>query len=565
MDIGEHIKEHLVLGIPGIGGQTIVVGKGGFPATDAGLQAAIDAVEALAQMEESQLSGTVSCTIGANDWTHTVTGDGSALFESELADMSASMSSDGDTFISLASSGRKWYPIDTVNSDAALSLEVPYRGAALSGVTAYRGRPIMHCIKITENMSDFNVSIAGDEDGVFCCRIECVNGASLDGKFSLASGLLSGVLWFKNLTGMSGMGVTISRGANPAEAPVLDVIADNTRITDNVEWDVFHNISCGRWFGMGNFVKGRFDVFMPAVNGRLIERGSTYIAHKLDEADAVTLPNVVKNPAASGGTIGDYIVCHFEASLNGPNLTDPINIGQAHGGLGLVTSGWADGHKTTYKGSEFKGYCPSVMTEAPAVTFFDASYSRDSDIVLDGCSMKYVGPGANSVTPQADWYMLKSDNAAVEPAGVKNRVKILGGTLIDLPIHADFWDRCEITELKGDMGTRTASVTTGAVPQAEICVVRASKHIIGPMTGNVTIPAPAGHAEGSLPQGARIQFQFVEDGTAGRTVTWNAAYSFRSAGWTDSTVTTDANKSSTVEFEFDGTNWVQVSPDNEWI
>lgn len=69
------------------------------------------------------------------------------------------------------------------------------------------------------------------------------------------------------------------------------------------------------------------------------------------------------------------------------------------------------------------------------------------------------------------------------------------------------------------------------------------------LTGNVTINAPT---TTNVPYGTRLRFVFTQDGTGGRTVTWNAVFK---VNWTP---TTTAAKVNSIDFMHDGTNWIQV-------
>lgn len=104
---------------------------------------------------------------------------------------------------------------------------------------------------------------------------------------------------------------------------------------------------------------------------------------------------------------------------------------------------------------------------------------------------------------------------------------------------------------------------TGALTPKPIAKANSTLKV-GPMTGNVTINDVATSIKNISVEGQRLRFVFVEDGVAGHTVTWNAAYHFHTA-WTNSTLNTDANKRSYVEFEYTGSVWMQVSPANTWI
>lgn len=67
------------------------------------------------------------------------------------------------------------------------------------------------------------------------------------------------------------------------------------------------------------------------------------------------------------------------------------------------------------------------------------------------------------------------------------------------------------------------------------------------LTGALTVNATTNHHAGS-----RMTFIFTQDSTGGRVVTWNAQYK---TNWTP---TTTSGKINTIDFRFDGTNWIQV-------
>ncbi len=73
------------------------------------------------------------------------------------------------------------------------------------------------------------------------------------------------------------------------------------------------------------------------------------------------------------------------------------------------------------------------------------------------------------------------------------------------------------------------------------------KVIVGTLTGNITVNAPS-----NAHIGCRLSFKFTQDATGGRTITLNSTFK---KSWTP---TTTANKINTIEFEYDGTNWIQV-------
>lgn len=96
------------------------------------------------------------------------------------------------------------------------------------------------------------------------------------------------------------------------------------------------------------------------------------------------------------------------------------------------------------------------------------------------------------------------------------------------------------TALNGDKITDTvfASTVTPDGRQGSINIA---------LTGPITMAAPTNAAKG-----AKLRFVFTQDATGGRVVTWNAIYK---VAWTP---TTTASKINTIDFSYNGTNWIQV-------
>lgn len=76
------------------------------------------------------------------------------------------------------------------------------------------------------------------------------------------------------------------------------------------------------------------------------------------------------------------------------------------------------------------------------------------------------------------------------------------------------------------------------------------------LTGNLVVNAPTG-----MVPGGRIRFSLTQDATGGRTVTWNSVFKFYVAAWADAG---GANTVTEIEFEWNGTNWIQQAP-NRWV
>jgi hypothetical protein len=70
--------------------------------------------------------------------------------------------------------------------------------------------------------------------------------------------------------------------------------------------------------------------------------------------------------------------------------------------------------------------------------------------------------------------------------------------------------------------------------------------IVGTLTGGTTVPAPTNPQPGQV-----LEFAFLQDGTGGRVVTWNAAFKKAADG------AGTANQRASTRFLYDGTNWIQ--------
>ena len=92
-------------------------------------------------------------------------------------------------------------------------------------------------------------------------------------------------------------------------------------------------------------------------------------------------------------------------------------------------------------------------------------------------------------------------------------------------------------------GYRTLTISASAITP----VAAAEQTQVVTLTGNITINAPSG----SPTAGDLLTLQFTQDGTGGRTLTWNSTYKVDSIG----TVLADANTYSTFDFVYTGSAW----------
>lgn len=103
-------------------------------------------------------------------------------------------------------------------------------------------------------------------------------------------------------------------------------------------------------------------------------------------------------------------------------------------------------------------------------------------------------------------------------------------------------NRIEINNEGGyQTGTYAASYTPNPYNGSTIAMT---------LTGNITVNAPAA---ANYHIGSKLRFIFTQNAGAGHVVTWDAAYK---VNWTP---TTTANKVNSIDFEYNGTNWIQVA------
>jgi len=556
MSIPKHIKEHAVLGVSGDGNNTYVVGSGGaYPATAVGFQSAINAALSKTQFTENLENGTLSI----NDKSRIVTIAGGDNLDVRFLGTDPV---DNPQYISFdVGTVRTVFRIVAVLSTTQLLLDARHKGSSISGATWYTATPNMQVVRLLDDMllNESTEIIYLTDDGTASGNM--VPNAALAFDFTQAmfggqinNGINSGVFIVEGLRSRYpywprfqpyNYGITIF--SHPVDyiiknwdvASWAGLISNGSDIFSRIEID---NLKA----------KTRHNAFLLACYGEMVIsnvdiQATARYEDQTAEIQCLSL-NLITNAKA---TVRDSrLVCAVHGSSDTISGNQCINLAAPPD---FVST---ENNQVTFsiERCSLFGMMNNGATEAMKFRLADVTDGMgDSDIHLTDVDARYIGDAIP--TPGINWrnFALRSGT----PPSIKNRLHIRNCTLLDLPTD---WDTFEVVELVGDMGTRTASVTIGTVPAAEIDLLRASTHIVGPMTGAVTIPAPVG----TWPTGVKIKFIISEDGAAGHAVTWNAAYKFHTA-WTDSIATTDANKSTIVEFQFDGTNWIQVSPANVWL
>lgn len=139
------------------------------------------------------------------------------------------------------------------------------------------------------------------------------------------------------------------------------------------------------------------------------------------------------------------------------------------------------------------------------------------------------------------------------------------GTGMITPImqFTDFANNSEAWDY--DQSDNTQLIRSGAViadyrfglTDAATIAVDASKGRAYAVTlaGNRTMGAPTNPRTGQ-----RISFEIIQDGTGGRTLAWNAAFKH---AWVDTGNT--LSKRSTIDFRYNGANWVQVGAQSPYF
>jgi len=93
--------------------------------------------------------------------------------------------------------------------------------------------------------------------------------------------------------------------------------------------------------------------------------------------------------------------------------------------------------------------------------------------------------------------------------------------------------------------TLLAGVDASLVASLISCTLTAARLVAAPLN-----PTP----------GQRLTFTFIQNGTGGWAVTWNAIFK---VNWTNTGNT--ANKRSSITVAYDGTNWIDVAAQSTWF
>lgn len=278
----------------------------------------------------------------------------------------------------------------------------------------------------------------------------------------------------------------------------------------------------------------------------------------------------------------------LQLTNNSNNVTLTQNTFNAAGASGVGIYAAPNTENTIIQGNNFEGSSignAGIICSATVNTFITANYFE----FWNGACIQANSGVANNLRISDNWLGATSSAAAMcvlNSTGPNDRLKIENNYLINLGVAGNssigfFLDNCTNIWAQGNKsgGTGTAIIRIGGVAKAspDYCQVSSiipntqspaysatlsidasagEKFFVGALTGNITIAAPT---NGTI--GQRISFFFIQDGTGGRTVTWNSVFVRNS--WSDAGNT--ANTRSSISFTcLDGTNWLQEGAAKGW-
>ena len=449
----------------------------------------------------------------------------------------------------------KWYPIRLVVSETELILDVAFE--EVTKVTTanawWYGNPTPSQIVVLDNIDEIVYYNATGLDGgavepVISMGISFPNKTYWGGTFQITAN--SGVVYFDGVRTPEGRSLAFTGKAG--SSPVFDVNYINifTRGLTGNDYVWFESgVGCGRCFISNAYLLGTFDLIIPMVKGRL----ELYNVI----TDAVPLMGIAAGNG-SGGARGlsttfaagvvDCIVrfskCKF--TLRPIGLTTPLIAGAIR--LSGADTPANQNHHITVDDCILE----LDVTADPNSIGVDAAHVvlgiLDSDIYFTNTAFTVNGV---TVVP-ANWRSFKGVNP-----GTVNRLHFKNCGL-PKELESDLPTFAALIDFDGS-GGNNLNCTVATIDVDEYDILRADTFILDGIDAIKTIPAIKNPVEG-----LEITFVIKEDATAGHAITWNAVYHFTQGGWTDSTVTVDANKVSTVKFKYMGTAWYETSPANVW-
>jgi hypothetical protein len=158
-----------------------------------------------------------------------------------------------------------------------------------------------------------------------------------------------------------------------------------------------------------------------------------------------------------------------------------------------------------------------------------------------------TGGGAADLTTIVDFRIKASANNGIS---VNGPTQLFDGNINGFVGAPIVWQSNQATSIVVNVGGFNPSIRQNPAFAASFTpnLANGTNISVGALTGNITINAPTP----SQTSGQLLTLVFLQDGTGGRTATWNAVFktAFQPAP--------GANAISSITFMFDGTNWQQI-------
>lgn len=523
MDISEHIKEHLVLGLQILpSSKFLTVGIGQRFST---IQSAVNFALLNSQYTLTAITGTVSVSLNSK----TVNGVGTSFLTQFASAKSIEFNGNG-----------KVYGIKSVASNTVLRLVAPAKEAHTT-VSAMSALPIMRTINIVDSFVE----------NVYINSTGLIGGAQInnvalsffwnDG--SQYSGIIeyharSGILQYHNLQQVDVAEARLTGKVGPTDTwPMVDLFYDRIvrRTVDGV--DFIYNTNTQRVWMNDCWIEGNFDILMPFCSGEVLVTNSTLRSMPNDEADVTTVNQSLS--AVFTANDGLFIANNstFWAGCYGAASCYPVNLGATEPGPILKT------------GCVFNfNHCTLIAEKVPGSTEVASTAFAFVNLEADGATINIEG-GTNfqfigSPTAGASWRNFRAEPTVAAPAVVNIKdSRIMQG----LATHStSFFTLNFVDNLNIQSPAYAATIT----PNPNL----GSRINVGALTGALTINAPVNPQSGQV-----IDFSFLQDATGGRVITWNAV--FKKAVEANGT----ANQVGSTFFRYNGTNWIQQGGVLLWL
>lgn len=534
MSLGNHIKEHIALGIPYT--HTYSVGSGGnFPT----LQAAFNWVATQPQfIEVASISlGTASFikdsrTVAVTDLTQINS------FDWQFA-----------SHISLATtSARKWYPLAHFSSDntANVFIDVPYQEASSGAGVAYKyGYPIIYVLKVSDKKTTGTHVLCSPTSTLpnTIVQIDAVNCIvdfqENEDRSIVTAAFKSGMFAYVNMrSGEGAAGADLAAYITTSGRSVGDIYLQNIRRLTRWPGDWFvAEQQTGRTYVSNVQIYGNFDILMPWAAGRVDVRDCHFKAAAWRPGTQI---QAISSLFSRSGAEARFKNCTIESSVSasGQNLRFE--------GFDPDTSLATANNVVLMDNCTFISRKNYGEVEGANWSFADLAIS-DSDIYFKNCTHTYEG----NPTPQSTWKSWVTSSALL----TASRIHYINSEMPDLAMQST---KAITTTLKGDMGVKALTASTAnAFVTGELSAIRGST-FTATLAENITaIPIVS-----NAPDGTEITFIFTQNATGGFTVGWNASYKFSTA-W--SNAGNVLNTKSVVTFKKSGTLFIQTSAANVWV